>query len=391
MRIALFSETYLPYINGVVTHVKILKEGLEQLGHQVLVVCADPKIRKYVLKDGVLRCPGVTLKKIYDYGVATPISPIRFRYIKDFNPDVIHIHTEFGVGYSGAAAAKRLGVPLVYTLHTMYDDYLYYIAPQKLIKIAKKSTHAYAKVLATKATCLTGPSKKVEEYFRECGVEKPVYVVPNPVETDLFTPDCIDSVKRKRIRKQFGVRESDFLLCFCGRLGKEKSVDKLLDFWAQEMKQKENCKLLIIGEGPAKEELESQAKVLGIDSQVLFAGKVDHTHLPPYYASCDLYVTASLSDTNSISMLEAMAAGLPVLHIKDELNRGQVISGVNGFIYENAREMKCAIDNYQMMPEEERRALKEASRNSVLSAGAQQLAENLLQVYAEANRKIKEK
>ncbi len=384
MKIALFTETYLPYINGVVTHVKILREGLERLGHDVLIVCADPNIRKYSLKDGILRCPGVTMKKIYDYGVATPISPVRYRYIKEFQPDIIHIHTEFGVGYSGAAAAKRLGIPLVYTLHTMYDDYLYYIAPQKLIKIAKKSTHAYAKVLASRATCLTGPSKKVEEYFRQCGVEKPVHVVPNPVETDLFHPDCVPKAKKEAIRKSLGVKKEDFLLCFCGRLGKEKSVDLLLQYWASVMKDQKNSKLLIIGDGPVKNDLQAQANQLGISDQILFAGKVAHNQLPPYYAACDLYITASISDTNSISMLEAMATGLPVLHIRDELNRGQVVSGVNGFIYENETQMRKYIDVFRQMPEEEKQKLKEGSRKSVLNSGAETLANNLLAVYQQA-------
>ncbi len=384
MRIALFTETYTPYINGVVTHVKALKTGLEQMGHQVLVVCANPDNKRYHLKDGVLSCPGITFKKVYDYGVATPISPMRYRYIKSFHPDVIHIHTEFGVGYSGAVAAKNLHVPLVYTMHTMYDDYLYYIAPKKLIGVAKKTAHAYAKNLAERATCLTGPSKKVEEFFRGCGVKKPVHVIPNPVEADLFTPHAADDATRRKIRNEYHIQKDDLLLVFCGRLGKEKSVDVLLNAWSQVIAPDEAYKLLIIGDGPSKADLQEQAKRLGIENQVRFAGAVAHDKLPPYYNCCDLYITASLSDTNSISMLEGMAAGLPVLHIHDELNRGQVIDGVNGFIYHNAKEMRSCIDRYQTLPKREQEALKQEARKSVLQSGCETLASNLLAVYKEA-------
>ena len=123
MKIALFLEAYLTYFNGVKTHVDTLKNGLEKLGHEVLVVCALPKIKKHYLKDGVLCCPGMSLKKIYNYGVAKPISATRFKYIKNFKPDIVHIHTEFGIGFSGVSAARLLKIPYVYTMHTMYDEY----------------------------------------------------------------------------------------------------------------------------------------------------------------------------------------------------------------------------------------------------------------------------
>ena len=387
MRIALFTETYIPYINGVVTHVNMLRKGLEQLGHQVLVVTANPNAKRYYLKNGVLYCPSVSIKKIYDYGVATPISKIRYSYIKKFNPDVIHIHTEFGVGYSGAVAAKALNVPLIYTLHTMYDDYLYYIVSKPLLRIAKKSAHAYAKSLAERATCLTGPSKKVEEFFRQCSVQKPVYVIPNPVETDLFCPNPKYLAVKSEIRNRFQIAPNDCLLCFCGRLGKEKNVNTLLDYWAQTIRSDEHCQLLIIGDGPARKELQSQADSLGISDQIHFAGKIPHGKLPPYYIASDLYVTASLSDTNSISMLEGMAAGLPVLHISDPLNRGQVVDGVNGYIYRNAAEFHDKLQLYRQLPQTAKKKLSLSARSLVLSSGSQALAEKLLQVYHIAQQK----
>ena len=124
MRIALFTETYLPYISGVVTHIKLLKEGLEKLGHQVLVVTADAQARHHYVKDGVLYCPAKTIKRIYNSGLAAPYSHRRVKLIRDFHPDIIHIHTEFGVGLSALHIAKALRVPVVYTLHTMYDEYI---------------------------------------------------------------------------------------------------------------------------------------------------------------------------------------------------------------------------------------------------------------------------
>ena len=139
MRIALFTETYLPHINGVVTHVKILRDGLLQQGHEVLVVTADYQTRQHYVKDGILHCPAIKSKRFYGYGVASPFSRRRLKLVQDFRPDIIHIHNEFGIGLSGIFAAKQLHVPLVYTLHTMYDDYLYYVAPRHLLRVAKRS------------------------------------------------------------------------------------------------------------------------------------------------------------------------------------------------------------------------------------------------------------
>lgn len=381
MKIALFTETYLPYINGVVTHVKILKEGLEELGHQVLVVTADPHTHRYFVKDGVLHCPAKSFKRFYDYGLASPVSTRRLMYLKEFDPDIIHIHNEFGVGFSGAMIAKILKKPLVYTLHTMYDEYLYYVAPRPLLPVMKRISHRYAKFLATRASALTGPSKKVQQFFDECGVDKDVAVVPNPVELDIFQPENIDEQKKEEFRQKHNISPDDMLLCFCGRLGREKSVDVLLDYWAKVIKPSDHCKLMIIGDGPSKPELEEQAARLGITDTVFFVGKVMHDDLPPYYACCDLYVTASLSDTNSISMLEGMATGLPVLQRFDELNEGQVRDGVNGYIFYDEKDMYREIMAYKNKTQEEKEALRFAVRDSVKQAGAADLANYLLTIY----------
>ena len=381
MKIALFTETYLPYINGVVTHVKILKEGLEKLGHKVLVVTADPHTHRYYVKDSVLHCPAKSFKRFYDYGLASPVSTRRLMYLKEFDPDIIHIHNEFGVGFSGAMIAKILKKPLVYTLHTMYDEYLYYVAPRPLLPVVKRISHRYAKFLASRASALTGPSKKVQQFFDECGVEKDVAVVPNPVELDIFQPENIDEQKKEAFRQKHNISPDDMLLCFCGRLGREKSVDVLLDYWSKVIKPSDHCKLMIIGDGPSKPELEEQAARLGITDTVFFVGKIMHDDLPPYYACCDLYITASLSDTNSISMLEGMATGLPVLQRFDELNEGQVRDGVNGYIFYDEKDMYREIMAYKNKTKEEKEAQRFAVRDSVKQAGAADLANYLLTIY----------
>ena len=381
MRIAIFTETYLPQINGVVTHIKILKDGLEALGHSVLIVTADSKAHTHYLKDNVLHCPAHNLKRIYNLDLASPVSRTRLKYLREFRPDIIHVHNEFSIGLSGMAIAKILKVPLVYTLHTMYDDYIYYIAPKPLIPLTKKLSHRYFRMFPQNAAVVTGPSKKCQEYTYEIGSDKKVEVIPNPVELDAFAPQTSTPQQRAQIREQYHIPQDATVACFVGRLGREKSVDVLLRFWAQEMKPQDNMRLLIIGDGPEKEPLEQLAQQLGITDTVVFTGKVLHPDLPPYVHTCDIYVTASLSDTNSISMLEGMAGGLPVLQLYDELNADQVTDGVNGYMFRDAAEMGQRLRQIRDMEPEELQKLKTSVIQSVKNSGAQTLANYIQTIY----------
>lgn len=390
MKIVLFTETYLPFINGVVTHVVALKGGLEKLGHTVLVVTACPSAKQHYIKDNILYCPSRLSKRIYNYGLAAPFSRERLKILQQFNPDIIHIHSEFGIGLSGALMSKHLNVPMVYTLHTMYDEYLYYISKPIFVPVLKKMSHRYVRYLADKASALTGPSQKVQEYFDLCGVNKRVNIIPNPVELDLFSPSNLDKEKSKQIRDKYNILDDEILVSFCGRLGKEKSVDVLLDYWSKQVKKEDKFKLMILGEGPCLEELKQQAKQLDIDDIVIFVGRVEHNELPNYYGACQLYITASLSDTNSISMKEAMATGLPVIHIVDPLNKGQVIDGVNGYIYHDDKEMYQILVDYKNMSEEEKKIIKKSVIESVKIYGCEAIAEYLEKIYYEVTNEKKE-
>lgn len=385
MRVALFTEVYLPAVNGVVTHVKTLKEGLELLGHKAIIVTADSNVKKTQASDDILYCPAIRLEKIYGYDVASPLSTDRLKLLKDFNPDVIHIHNEFGIGLSGVIIARMLKIPLIYTMHTMYDDYVYYVANNEPTrKLLTSASHKYAQILATAASAITGPSKKVEEYFRRCGVNKTVTVIPNSVETDVFNRYSIDREKTAEIRKKYGFSESDLIFCFCGRMGQEKNIDTLLEFWAKNVKPEDGMKLMLIGGGPQIDEFRELAQRLNVADTVVFTDRVEHKDIPPYYAACDCYITASLTECHSISMMEGQATGMPVLTIRDELNADQIEEGVNGFFFRDADEMYKHMQHLKSLSTEELDKLKAVSRESIVSSGTKSIAEKLLTVYDEA-------
>ncbi|MBQ9970346.1 MAG: glycosyltransferase [Oscillospiraceae bacterium] len=382
MRIAIFTEAYLPRINGVVTHIKLLKEGLEARGHDVLIVTADGDAKEHYLENGVLHCPGIKLtKKLSGFETSVPVSRKRLNFVRDFKPDIIHVETEFGMGLCGVSIAKMLKVPLVYTMHTMYDEYIYYIAPRPLVKTVKKLSHKYMRVFANRANAITGPSEKCSEYLSSAGVKLPVNVIPNPVELDDFSPEHFDPEQKRAIREKFGIPQDAFVVVFVGRLGREKSIDLLIDYWNQSVKADENMYLFIIGGGPEEQVLRDQIAALGCGDRVIMSGRVEHPELPPYLLASDIYVTASLSDTNSISMLEGMAAGLPVLQRRDPINADQIKDGENGWSFDSPDEMAELLRKFRDMPEAEKQQLKESTRQSVMDAGCTALADRTLHIY----------
>ena len=322
MKVAIFTETYYPFISGVVTHIETLKNGLEAQGHKVLIVTMDPKADHHYVRDGILYCPSIPLKKIYGYGVANPLNLRRLSYIRAFNPDIIHIQTEFTMGLFGLFCARRLKKPVVYTLHTMYDDYLFYVAPgERMQKVVKPGAHWYFRHVAQRATEIIGPSTKVVEFLRRCGVERHINIIPNTVDLSDFMVENVKPEDVEKVRTKLGIRPGDISMLFVGRLGKEKSLDVLIDLFAANFSGEERFKLFIVGDGPQAASLREQVEAHGLQNQIHLLGRIDHELLPPYFQACDLFTTASLSEINSISMLEAMASGLYVIQRLDIYNR----------------------------------------------------------------------
>lgn len=383
MRIAIFTETYLPDANGVATHIKTLKDGLEALGHQVLIVKADASSHRNYIDNDVMHCPAVTSKKLYNYSLASPLSLKRLKMLKEWNPDIIHIQNEFGIGLSGIYIAKILKKPLVYTLHTMYDDYIYYIAHKPFVPMITKASHRYFRKIANNASAITGASKKIEEYLnKECGVKQPVNIIPNAVELDIFDESKLDRDKISALKEKYHITDDISASCFCGRLGQEKSVDVLLKYWKEQVKSVDKMRLFIFGDGPAREELLQLTKSLGIEDQVVFTGKIQHSELPAYYALCNNYITCSLSENYSISMLEAMASGLPVIHLYDEKNECQLIEGVNGFVFHDSEEMYSILKKLQSFSAEEQKKFSDNIKLSIQKSGSVDMAKYIIAIYS---------
>lgn len=384
MKIAIFTETYFPFISGVVTHIKTLKEGLESQGHEVLIVTLNPKAMCHYVKNGILYCPAIPLKRIYGYGFANPFNIQRLRIIEEFNPDIIHIQTEFSMGIFAEFAARRLKKPIVYTLHTMYDDYLFYVAPDKFQNMVKPAAHLYFRKIANRATEVIGPSVKVVEFLRRCGVERHINIIPNTVDLSDFMAENVKAEDIAAVKTALGIEENDVAMCFVGRLGKEKSIDVLIEYFAAHFQGQTQYKLFIIGDGPEKDNLNRQIDRLCMTAQVKLLGRIEHPLLPPYYHACNLFTTASLSEMNSISMLEAMASGLYVIQRLDIFNREQIKSGENGEVFSTSAEMAALLKEEYLLSAQQRAQRRKTVTAYTTRYGQKEFMKAVMNVYDRA-------
>lgn len=386
MKVAIFTETYYPFISGVVTHIETVKKGLEARGDQVLIVTMDPHAQHHYVQGGVLYCPAMALKRLYGYGVANPLNLERFRIVQDFAPDIIHIQTEFTMGIFGLFCAQRLKKPVVYTLHTSYDDYLFYIAPYKNVQnlVAKPVAHSYFRHIARYATEVIGPSVKVVSFLRRCGVDRHINVIPNIVDLSIFLPENVSPASIEAARSRMGLQPGDTALLFVGRLGREKSIDVLIRNFAAAYAECPRIKLFIIGDGPEKAALQALIQSLGMAGRIYLMGKMDHSALPPYFHACDLFVTASLSEINSISMLEAMASGLYVLQRLDIYNKDQIKEGVNGHLYTTGPEFTVLVKEQAALTPPAKAARRKTVCDSTRSYGPREFTQAVVDVYERA-------
>lgn len=341
MRIGLFTDTYPPFINGVSTSVYMLKKALEKKGHQVFVVTMNNEglLYKFDEDNTVIRIPGLPIG-IYDYRVTT-VYPLRaMNIIRKWKLDVIHSHTEFSVGTFARFIARQYNIPLVHTYHTLYEDYIYYITKGYFDKPSKKVVEYLTKFYCDgTANELIVPTKKIYDLFKEkYNVDKNIYVIPTGIEIERFYVENVNLKDIEKVREKIGVSSKDFNVIFVGRLAKEKNIDLLLD--AQKFINEKNKKinLIIVGDGPDMDEYKKTTKKLGITKNVFFVGKVPWEDIPKYYRVADVFATASTSETQGLTVIEAMAASVAPICIDDESFRNTVMDGLNGRIFKDRDE-----------------------------------------------------
>ncbi len=383
MRIGIFTDTYPPYINGVSTSVAMLQGALEKKGHEVFIVTvnADNMSYKYENENRIIRIPGIPIG-IFDYRL-TGIYPLRaIEKIRKWNLDVIHSHTEFGVGTFARIIAKQLSIPLVHTYHTMYEDYVHYITKGYFNGTSKKIVEYLTKFYCDKtATELIVPTKKTYDLFKQkYHVERNIHIIPTGIEVERFYKENFTKKEIQDLKKEIGFQEDDFVILFVGRMGKEKSVDFLIDAQKDISKKYPCARLLLIGDGPYLETYQNLAKKLKLEQKIKFLGKIPWEKIPLYYQLGDIFVTASQTETQGLTIIEAMAASLPVVAIDDESFNTVIIDELNGYLFKNKKSYKQTVERLIKDKQQIDRISKQARISADLHS-SKYFAERVLDVY----------
>lgn len=390
MRIGIFSDTYAPTTNGVSMSVMMLKKALEDKGHEVFIVTTSvDKLLKYEVEDNdrIIRIPGVPLG-IYDFRL-TGVYPVRaLGKIKNWNLDIIHTQTEFSVGTFGRIISKQYNIPLVHTYHTMYEDYVHYITKGYFDGTSKKIVEYLTKFYCDRVAMeLIVPTEKTYKLFKEkYKVEIATHIIPTGIETSRFHNEKFNPADVDKLKQELSITSDDFVSLFIGRIAKEKNVTFLLDSYKPLIKKDKNIKLIIVGDGPDLSEYIKKVEKWKMEKNIIFTGKSPFDKTPLYYQIADVFTTASETETQGLTVIEAMAASLPPLCIDDESFHLAVIDGLNGFFFKNKKGLKKLIKELKENPNK----LDKISKQSRISSdehSAKYFAEKVLSVYYSAIEK----
>lgn len=345
MNIGLFTDTYYPEINGVANSVFLLKKELEAKGHTVYVITTKtPDAPENEVN--VFRVPSMSCSFVPERRIGLFYQPLLAKKIRQLDLDVIHTHTEFSLGIFGRIMAKELLLPVVHTYHTIYEDYTHYIKEYiSNAERAKKIARSFSKISVKGAEEIVVPTQKVKELLVSYGVQGDITVIPTGINLEKFgTRDTME--QREHYRKDLGLKPEDKAILYIGRISKEKNIDEIMQYLDGYFDIHNDCKFVIVGDGQyRKSVLEPLKATLKHGDRMLFAGSKSWDDIAHYYQTGDVFVSASTSETQGLTYIEALASGLPVVARADECLDNVIEQGVNGFTYETETEFLEYLDN----------------------------------------------
>jgi len=285
----------------------------------------------------------VPLKGVYpDLRMPTTYRSRFIQEIIDWKPDVVHSQCEFFSFQFAARISRITGAPIVHTYHTLYEQYLTsYVVPSK--RLGEFVAKMFSRNRLRNVKTLVAPTLKVENALQGYGLHAPISVVPSGISLEQHH-QRLTSEQRRQMRQSLGIGEDDRVMLNLGRLGGEKNLGELMELFAQARQHNDKLKFLIVGDGPAREDLQRQAQRLGVAEYVIFTGMVDPSQVQNYYQLGDIFVSASTSETQGLTYIEAAANGLPLLCRQDDCLADVLQEGQNGYEYTSAEEFLQAID-----------------------------------------------
>lgn len=330
MKVLITTDLFVTDTNGVVTSVRNLREELVKRGHEVRILTLSSSLKTY--RDGsVYYIKSIPLGVVYP-DVRMPISyrnPL-IRELIEWKPDVIHSQCEFFSFQFARHISKATGAPLIHTYHTLYEQYATYVIPSK--RLGRRMVAVFSRRRLKHVDTVIAPTRKVELSLRRYGLANPIRVVPSGISIEQYRHRMSEEERMAR-RAALGIPANHQVLINLGRLGTEKNLSELLTLFASLLNADRQLTFLIVGDGPAREDLEKQAAQLHISDHVVFTGMVPPAEVQNYYQLGDIFVSASTSETQGLTYIEAAANGLPLVCRQDPCLEDVIEEGVNGFEY----------------------------------------------------------
>jgi 1,2-diacylglycerol 3-alpha-glucosyltransferase len=372
MRIGMMVDLYKPHLSGVTNYVEMNKRYLEEAGHEVFVFT----IGDVGYKDdepNVVRSPGLP---ITDTGFHLNFFYTRKAKALLQTMDVAHVHHPFFSGWLAMRYCQPKGVPIVFTNHTRYDLYAQAYVSVVPGALSLGLIEAYLPLFCDAADMVVSPSQGMADVLRTLKVEAPITVVPNGVDIQRFI-----EVEQPLDRADFGFGRDDILLIYAGRVAPEKNLPLLIQAFNGLIETVPNAHLLILGSGPSLEDVQKLAAQSNASASIHFVGRVSYDQVPPYLAMCDVFVTPSVSEVHPLSVIESMAAGLPVLGIRSPGVSDTVEDGVTGYLASNDLAAFTAKLTRLCVEKRRRHAMGQAAREASRRYDIKHTAAEMLQHY----------
>ncbi len=341
MKVLVTTDLYTTETNGVVTSVKNLVEVLTALGHDVriLTISDGPHSSRI---GNVYYVRSLPLGFIYpDVRMPTTYRSRQLKALIEWKPDIIHSQCEFFTFQFAGYISKHTGAPIVHTYHTLYEQYVRYVLPFK--GAGQKAVGRLSRLRLHNVKGIIAPTRKVEKVLRDYGITIPIHVIPSGIRLEQHHHRMTQKLRIK-CRRNLGLTPDMPVLVSVGRVGNEKNLDELLRYFAEVSPDYPQLRFLIVGDGPAKQELEQLSEALGVNDKVIFTGMVPPCKVQDYYQLGDIFVCASTSETQGLTYVEAIANGLPLLCRQDPCLEDVMVYGENGFSFTDLDSFRKGLD-----------------------------------------------
>lgn len=393
MNIAIFTDTFIPRFDGIITSILNTTGELTRRGHKVKIIAPrivkeqEKIIKEYDPGLDVSLMPGVKALFYPGFRITLPASPWIIREMKKMKADIIHFHTPFTLGMEAILAAAYLRTPLASTFHTYFiePEYLKIIHLHRLPGLTRFGW-AYSNFYHNMCDVTISPSRFTADELGRNSLRCPIRVVSNGIP--LREPRKLSGEEKEAVRKKYNLKKN--VLLFIGRVSVEKGIDVVMKAAKKIFEERDDTTLLIVGDGPASDYLKRTSVELGIDNNTVFTGGISHEKLleSGIFDVANLFVTASTSENQPMTIIEASMFGLPIIGVKAKGVTEMITD--NGFAAEPGNHEEIAGYMKRLLSDETLH--REMSVNSMKKGGEydiQKTTDKMLEVYDVISKKVK--